>query len=328
MGKYLSCEFVENGMCFIRDAAVLCSYSMCMKFEAIKIIEDYKGELFDWDKIRQIKQEYRDRFAKGDIPPICDGCPSLKNKEWAGDMQLKYILINHWENCQLDCIYCHTHDQKKYLNSLKPWKILPVLKDALKQNMLSYNGNVNITGGEPTILKEFPDLMKFFLEKTNIFIMINSAAVDYSKWIKKALEKRRGAVTISLDAGTRETYKKIKNVDYFKKVINNIKKYKKGLDPISASLIGMKYIFIPGYNDTLEEVQAWLKIVEDLGMTNIQLELEHHWYEKNKYLPDNVKEYIDMIVKYAHEHKCNLAYREILTTCGYTEVIRYIDNGR
>lgn len=39
---------------------------------------------------------------------------------------------------------------------------------------------------------------------------------------------------------------------------------------------------------------------------------------KNKYL----------IVKYVHEHKCNLAYREILTTCGYTEVIKYIDNGR
>lgn len=325
---YLSCEFVENGMCFIRDAAVLCSYSMCMKFEAIKIIEDYKGELFDWDKIRQIKQEYRDRFACGDIPKICEGCPSLKVKDWDGSMQLKYILINHWENCQLDCIYCHTHDQKKFLNSLKPWKILPVLQDALKQNMLSYNGNVNITGGEPTILKEFPDLMKFFLEKTNIFIMINSAAVDYSKWIRKGLEKRRAAVTISLDAGTRETYKKIKNVDYFKKVINNIKKYKKGLDPISASLIGMKYIFIPGYNDTLEEVKSWLKIVEDLGMTNIQLELEHHWYEKNKYLPENVKEYIQMIVDYAHEHKCNLAYREILTTCGYTECIRYIDNGR
>ena len=170
--------------------------------------------------------------------------------------------------------------------------------------------------------------MKFFLEKTNIFIMINTAAVDYSKWIRKAIELKRSAPTISLDAGTRETYKKIKNVDCFKKVIKNIKKYQKGLDPIRNSLIGLKFIFIPGYNDTLEEIQSWLKIVEDLGITNLQLELEHHWYEKNKYCPDNVKEYIELVVKYAHEHKCNLSYREILTTCGYTEVIRYIDNGR
>ena len=50
--------------------------------------------------------------------------------------------------------------------------------------------------------------------------------------------------------------------------------------------------------------------------------------EKNKYCPENVKEYIQMIVDYAHAHKCNLSYREILTTCGYTEIIRYIDNGR
>ena len=42
--------------------------------------------------------------------------------------------------------------------------------------------------------------------------MINTAAFDYSKWIRKAIELRRTAVTISLDAGTRETYKKIKKV--------------------------------------------------------------------------------------------------------------------
>ena len=29
-----------------------------------KIIENYNGELFDWDKIRAIKQEYRDRSSK------------------------------------------------------------------------------------------------------------------------------------------------------------------------------------------------------------------------------------------------------------------------
>ena len=325
---YLSCEFVENGMCFIYDAAVLCSYSMCMKFEAIKIIEDYKGELFDWDKVRQIKQDYRDRFAKGDIPNICKGCPSLREKDWDGSMQLKYILINHWENCPLDCVYCHTHDRKKFLNSMKPWKILPVLKDALKQNMLSYNGNVNITGGEPTVLKEFPDLMKFFLEKTNIFIMINTAAFDYSKWIRKAIEQRRSSVTISIDAGTRETYKKIKNRDWFKRVVDTVKKYKKGLDPITASLVSLKYIFIPGYNDNLEEVQAWLKLVKELGITNLQLELEHHWYEQHQCCPDHIKEYIKIVEDYVHENKCNLSYREILTTCGYTHVIRYIDNGR
>ena len=56
--------------------------------------------------------------------------------------------------------------------------------------------------------------------------MINSAAVDYSPWIKKGLEQNRVAVTISLDSGTRETYKKIKNSWYegeYQKIKINIK---------------------------------------------------------------------------------------------------------
>lgn len=312
-------------MCFIRDAAVLCSFSLCMKYEAIRIIEDYKGELFDWEEVKKIKQQYRERFASGDIPEICQGCPSLKVADWPGTMELKYILINHWETCHADCVYCHTHEDKKFFNSLKQWKILPVLKDALAKGMLSYNGNVNISGGEPTCLKEFPDLMDFFLTKTNIFVMLNTSGVEYSKHIKKAIELGRSTATISLDSGSREVYKKVKNIDKFNKVIDNIKKYKKGLKPAQLRHLGFKYVFIPGYNDTKEEVEKWLKLIEDLGLVNIQIELEHKWYEKNKYLPEHIKEMIEMVIEFVHKHKLNLAYREILTALGYTEPIKYIE---
>lgn len=322
---YLSCEFVENGMCFIRNAAVLCSFSLCMKFEAIRIIDDYKGELFDWDEVKKIKQEYRDRFASGAIPEICKECPSLKVADWPGSFELKYILINHWETCHADCVYCHTHEDKKFYNSLKPWKILPVLKDALAKDMLSNNGNVNISGGEPTCLKEFGDLMNFFLEKTNIFIMLNTSGVDYSKQIKKAIELNRCTATISLDSGSREIYKKVKNIDKFNKVIENIKKYKKGLKPEQLTHLGFKYVIIPGYNDTKEEVTKWLKLIEELGLVNIQIELEHHWYEKNKYMPGHVKELIDMVIDFINTHKLNLAYREVLTSLGYTNPIKHIE---
>lgn len=319
---YLSCEFVENGMCFIRDAVVLCSFSLCMKFEAIRIVNEYNGELFDWDEVKKIKQQYRDRFASGDIPEVCQGCPSLKVAEWPGTFELKYMLINHWETCHADCVYCHTHEDKKFYNSLKPWKILPVLKDALEKGMLSNNGNVNISGGEPTCLKEFGDLMNFFLDKTNIFIMLNTSAVDYSKQIKKAIELGRSTATISLDAGTRETYKKVKNIDKFNKVIDNIKKYKKGLTSEQLKHIGFKYVLIPGYNDNKEEVTKWLGLIDTLGMVNIQIELEHHWYEQNKYLPEHVKELIDMVINFVKDRKLNLAYREVLTSLGYTEPIK------
>ena len=58
---YLSCEFVENGMCFIYDAAVLCSYSMCMKFEAI---EKALGRI---DSTKKTAEYYDDNTAKAHL---------------------------------------------------------------------------------------------------------------------------------------------------------------------------------------------------------------------------------------------------------------------
>ena len=60
--------------------------------------------------------------------------------------------------------------------------------------------------------------------------------------------------------------KKIKRVDTYDRVIENLHKYKdKGCN------IFLKYILIPEYNDNLKEICEFLKVVEDLDVKHVTL---------------------------------------------------------
>ncbi len=324
---YLSCEYVENAVCFLQDSVMICCYSLSIGYDGLCISDHYFGQEIDWEKVIEIKQKFRDKFSRNDIPKGCSECPRLKVRDWKNSDKFNYILINHWNNCNLKCIYCYTRDRKKEFKKEKPYKIIPALKDAVKNKLLTPDCWIDITGGEPALLKEFPDLLKFILENTTAIALVNTAGLNYSKWIRKGLEMGRVSPTISLDSGTRETYKKIKRVDCFNKVIRNIQKYKKDLDIVNNSLLSLKYIFIPGVNDNITELQNWLNLTGDLGVTNLKLEIEHEWYVKNRYVPDYIKEFIEVVKDYVHKNKCNLSYREHLVHYGYRDEIHYIDNG-
>lgn len=324
---YLSCDLVENAILFFSNSLMICCYALSNGYDGFRILDNYHGQEIDWEYVMELKAQFRNRFAQNDIPQICLECPRLKVKEWKNSDKFNYILISHWSNCNLKCIYCYTRENKKELNKMKPYKMFPVLKDAIRNKLLTDGCWIDISGGEPTELKEFPNLMKLILEETNAFCHINTSGIIYSKAIRKGLEMGRVSPTISLDSGCRETYKRIKNYDYFGKVINNIKKYKKGLDTINNSFVSLKYIFIPGVNDNLTELQNWLNLVNDLEITNLKLEIEHEWYVKNKYIPDNIKEHIAFVQEFVHKNKINLSYRELLVHYGYRDEIHYIDNG-
>jgi molybdenum cofactor biosynthesis enzyme MoaA len=75
-----------------------------------------------------------------------------------------------------------------------------------------------------------------------------------------------GGIMISVDAGTRETFKRIKGIDAFDKVWENIKKY---YDFGSRMLL--KYIFVDeNSNDT--DVERFIKNVVNIGVSNIAID--------------------------------------------------------
>lgn len=99
---------------------------------------------------------------------------------------------------------------------------------------------------------------------------VNSCFLTYSPNLAELMRQGMTYTVWSLDAGTRETYKRIKQVDAFDKVMENVKRYI-GQDAFGGRFIVAKYLIVKGMNDNEEEFDAYLKLVTDLGLKFVSL---------------------------------------------------------
>jgi wyosine [tRNA(Phe)-imidazoG37] synthetase (radical SAM superfamily) len=70
----------------------------------------------------------------------------------------------------------------------------------------------------------------------------------------------RSAINLSIDAGTPETWKKVKGVDNFDLVTENLVKYFS--NSARPGQITLKYIVLPGINDNYEDYQSAMEIMK------------------------------------------------------------------
>ncbi|MGM9994178.1 MAG: radical SAM protein [Candidatus Avigastranaerophilus sp.] len=290
---YKSCDMVEHGLAFTYDNILLC----CLSNEKYIIEPDFEGKTLDLDKIVEQKRALRERFRSGDILPQCKNCHNLKEQDWDDEDYINNLFICHWTKCNCDCFYCYYADNKPFFQKVKSYNFMKILNELKKKNLFKSNGEINIAGGEPTVLKEIDSVIEFCLKNGARNITVNSNCIDYKKSIAKALNKDKLLFTVSLDCSDREMYKKIKRRDAFDRVIRNLKKYIKAQGEIKHN-VRVKYIILPGVNDSIEQVEKWITLCYDIGVKQIILDLETNYYLTNKNnIPDNIYE----IIKYTEK---------------------------
>ena len=153
-----------------------------------------------------------------------------------------------------------------------------------------------MSGGEITISPEFEELLSVLLDYLNSKVEILTSGIKYCESIKNAFIQDKCSLVISL-----ETYKKIKQVDCFDKVVSNIKTYINA-SKYAKNSITMKYIIIDGINDNIKEITDFIILVKNLGIKNIRLDFD---YEKYKF-SENIAVpgyYFDLYNKF--NEKCN-----------------------
>lgn len=292
--KYVSCKHIEHGITFFSNSVQICCISSHVGGGNIVEIPNYNGEPIDWEKLFEKRKLMRDGLKNGNVPPKCEGCYYLEKQEWNQNNYLDEVLIGHWTHCNCRCNYCYTEADKRFFNTRQSYNILPVIKDMIDKKVLNPNGIITFGGGEPTILEEFEELVYLLLDYNMKNIRIHSSGIKYSPAINKGLELGKITLITSIDSSTKETYEKIKQVPCFDKVWENLKIYAK-----TNGLVRTKYVIIPGINDTLEEIQNWLKMTVDAGIYDIAYDIEDNWYKNNR---DNVPQSIIDLADYIWEH--------------------------
>lgn len=282
--KYISCPLIEHAFMFDQcNSLRVCSMINKEGGGRPLIQNNYHGEVLDWDKIFALKREHRKIFREGNILPECKGCQILKEAEWAEDGDyIDELLITHWTQCNSNCSYCPVINDDELQVITEFYDILPAIKDTIKKNVLKKNAKIEFAGGESTIHPEFEELLNLFIANHFTNLILNTSAIKFSKAVETGVSKGNLKVTISVDAGTKEMHEKIKRVKSFDKVWENLSLYAKAQAKAKRSdLITTKYIIVPGKNDTIEEVDAFLLKNVETGIKVIAINVEIYWYQNN-----------------------------------------------
>ncbi len=287
--KYVSCDLIEHGLDFFVDSINFCCRIPPDKGYK-KFLDNYHGEKIDWKNFFSIKRSYRNQMKKGQIIPECKNCIYLKEKEWDNQDYISFINFNNWTTCNEHCVYCSLNDY----SSRPRYNVYPVMKDMAEKGYLRKGGHITIVGGEPCFAPEFDDLIKLFIDYDLSNIRVLTNASRYSKVVEEGIKLGKINIVVSVDSGTKETFIKIKRKDFYDTVWDSIKKYA-AVQPCNDR-VKTKYIIIPDFNDSKEEINAWINKSKEYGIKILALDVEMMWYEQNK---ENIPQYILDLVRYA-----------------------------
>lgn len=273
--RYKSCHLIEHGISIDIDSIQACCLSRDFDKGLLPILGFYGDNKINWDELFKVKREQRKLQQTKDLS-ACEGCYNLRSEDWDDDDYISYINFNHWSECNSRCMYCgvNAHRPKTKNN------ILPAMKDLIESGKFRNYGEITFQGGEPTIMKEFEQLLTLFLAQGSK-VRIHSSGILFSQAIKDGLNTGKVSVIISPDSATEECYKTIKHVDKSKMVWDNIARYRKDLPSEYQHLVKVKYIIIPGVNDTLDEVDAYLKKIKELDIRSIIVDVEYSYANNN-----------------------------------------------
>ncbi len=294
---YYSCPWIEHGIVFFQYKLAHCCHCGHQSGGHALIRNNYTGQALNWERIFQVKDIYRKFHKKGKINTACMDCPYLKEDNWDNGRYIDHLYISHWTNCNSRCIYCYEAQNPESFNN-DNYNVLPYIKEMYSRGILRRESEISFGGGEPTLLKEFDNIVKFFMDNFFIRCRVHTSGIRYSPALADAINTLLAYVVVSVDSGSRETFKQIKRVDCYDKVCDNVRKYALKTIFLGRDLISTKFIIIPGINDKKSEIDSWLMTNKENGLYAVVLDIEENWYLKNR---NNVPPYIIELIKYTEK---------------------------
>lgn len=299
--KYVSCLLLESGM-----SVGMKDLRPCTPGNKIFWAKEYHGEPFDAEGYLKLRNHYVDMMKRGDIPEQCVGCSNLEEKDWPDEPGIEFISVASDTKCSCDCFYCWFAGKKEYFNTLKSYDFMPVLR-ALEEKKLLRHTTFDVCGGECTEYENGKlEALVDFVMKGEYWVHFLSSGIFYSDVIAKAMSNSRANIIVSVDSGTKETYEKIKRVKAYERVWENLAKYSAaGVQNTfcNKGYVILKYIIIPGINDSLDEFRAFAQKAKEIGCRWIRIAVEYNWWNENSNnpMPKNLFEMLDFVESYRND---------------------------
>lgn len=229
---------------------------------------------------------------------VCSGCASLKKAQWGKPSEKIEMLILGMEfPCQLSCIYCNWESNARHKNPeviKNAMKIdVPTMVQAMEQEGMQLAYPITMASGEISI---YPQRKEILTSISKYPVSILSNCVNYDEQIAKLVARDDGSfLNVSLDAGTAETYYKVKGLNVFEKVLANIRRYKAAGNNIQA-----KYILLPENCDRAN-IDGFIDFCAEVGVDKVQISRDIN--VKQDELPQSILDAAAYMVKQAKKKR-------------------------
>lgn len=219
------------------------------------------------DTIFQAKASLHAGINAGDETD-CDGCPFLEFRDWGdiGKPDVRYLSFEYHSVCNLKCTYC---SETYYGGAEASYDVAALVDGMIARGALSPDCNVVWGGGEPVVDKDFPVLLHKIADALpGIKQRVLTNAVKYSTAVDALLARGQATITTSIDAGSAETFTRVRGKAKLNKVLANLERYAAA----SAEDVTVKYIFTEG-NESLAEVRGFVALVREHRLTGCNLQI-------------------------------------------------------
>ena len=219
-----------------------------------------------------------------------------------------YIRLSITDVCNFKCGYCLPNGYFKPNNHPGFLNILEIenLVNGLSDLGVS---KIRVTGGEPTVRKDFFDIMKLIKSKSGIKkLVVTTNGYKLNQLTDKFLDTGVDGINISIDTLNRSKFKEITGHDRLPEILEGIKILQdKGFKNIKVNAVLLRDI-----NDNQEEFDAWSEFINQNDISFRYIELMQ--------TGDNLKYF----KKY---HQSAKVFKEYLDNKGWQNIDRATDDG-
>ena len=220
-------------------------------------------------------------LSKAKDKALCAGCADCTHyksgEHGRADGLIHYINLSMYPApCQSNCFYCgfNLRGQTKYRSTKEAEqgyeKLFSMLEYYDEYDLIAKDARWQISTGEIAIHPYKDRILDLVKDqeaefRTNCFIFNEGIAGNLAS-------NPNSFINLSIDAGTPETWLKVKRVDNFYEVTDNLVSYY--MSCTRPGQITLKYIVLPGVNDNMRDYESLAEIMNILEVQNLTLSRE------------------------------------------------------
>ena len=228
------------------------------------------SDTIDAKEVLQLRNTLLQNIEKGITTNTpCDGCSRIC-VDYYPEKPLSWS-INYFCHgiCNYKCSYCTLRNHEDTDQRQGKQKLQTLLQQFQDVGLLGENYSVCLsTAGEPTI---HPDRKEFYEASNGAELIVNTNGYVFDPDLYETMNLKKVLLICSVDSGTPETYHKVKGVDGFVRMKENLSHYAQA----SIGIVALKYIFVPGLNDTLNDVEGFVNLCIDVNATFVLVAMDY-----------------------------------------------------